>query len=86
MLVTILAATCLLISAGFAFGVPIMMFGPRVVFGRLFERPGGRIIVGSTASLMLAILLLPFAVDPLISASDIAQMSAENFSRLHWKV
>ncbi|MEO0881629.1 MAG: hypothetical protein AAFY34_02750 [Pseudomonadota bacterium] len=86
MLATLIAGTFFVAAAGFAFGVPMMVFGPRIVLGRLSQKPGGRFMLGSFATLAIAIVLAPFTIDPLISAGEIAQISAENFNRLGWRI
>lgn len=86
MLAMLIAGLFFVASVGFAFGVPMMMFGPRIVLGRLSQKPEGRLMLGSFATIAIAVVLAPFTVDPLISAGEIAQMSAENFNRLSWRI
>ncbi|MEO1476622.1 MAG: hypothetical protein AAFS13_09590 [Pseudomonadota bacterium] len=80
-----IAGAFFVIAGGFAFGVPMMLFGPRVVIGRLSANPSGRLMLGSAATVAIALVLVPFSIDPLISAGEIAQMSAENLSSLSWR-
>ncbi|MEM6410786.1 MAG: hypothetical protein AAF683_04570 [Pseudomonadota bacterium] len=86
MLAFAIVGVFLLIASGFAFGVPMMVFGPRIVFARLSHRQDGRMMLGGVATLVIAFTLAPFAVDPLISAGEIAHISAENFNRLSWRI
>ncbi|MEM8637122.1 MAG: hypothetical protein AAGF33_19325 [Pseudomonadota bacterium] len=43
-------------------------------------------MLGGVATLVIAFTLAPFAIDPLISAGEIAHISAENFNRLSWRI
>ena len=75
-----------LVSAFFLFGVPMIVLGPKAVLSRLATRPESKLVAGTFLTLVLAGVLLPLSIGPLISAGDIAQMSAENFYRLNWSV
>lgn len=86
MLAAVIAVSFLVVAVAFAVGVPMMIFGPRVVVGRLTKRSDGRMMLGTIATTAVAIVLIPLSIDPLISAGDIAHMSAENFNRLDWKI
>lgn len=79
-----IAGFFLVLSAFFLFGVPMIVLGPKAMYARMFDRPEGRIMMGTLATAVLAVILIPHVGGPLISAGDIAQMTVENFHRLNW--
>lgn len=84
MLALWIAFAFLALSAFLLFGVPMLVLGPKLVLARVWEEADGRVALGTFATVLLAVAFAPHFITPLISAGDIAQVSAENFNRLHW--
>ncbi len=84
MLALWIALAFLALSAFLLFGVPMVVLGPRAVMARLWDEADGRVALATFATVLLAVAFAPHFIRPLISAGDIAQVSAENFNRLHW--